>query len=368
MMRLQLNEEQVQFQDSLAKFLAEALPVTTLRRYGERDEHFDAALWRGACDLGLAGLFVPEAFGGSGLGVLDAALASEALGAAAAPINFAGACVMAVKALLAIGSEAQRQQWLPQIASGDARVAVVFAGALSGQPGEAELQLEGGRLVGQLEGAIDMGGATHVLALLADGRGAWVDVSAAGVQVRFRTSLDRTRAIADLRFDAVAAEVLETGEDRVAAARRVVDLGRVMLAADTLGAAQTMMDRAVAYAKERTQFDRIIGSFQGVKYMCADMVTALAPCRAFVWSAALAQEGEGEAEAAQLAACHLKAHVGDVGRDVSRMATEVHGGIGFTDELGLHYWLRRISFNRQMLGGPEVCRRQAAHLQGWMAA
>ena len=187
-----------------------------------------------------------------------------------------------------------------------------------------------------------------------------------GVGIDFRKSLDRTRALADLRFDNVEAELLQTGGDLRQSATRVLNVGRVLLAADTLGAAQTMLDRAVAYAKEREQFDRVIGSFQGVKYMCADMVTMLAPCRAFVWTSALAQGEEGDA--ATLAACHVKAHVGDVGRDVSRMATEVHGGIGFTDELGLHYWLRRISFNRQMLGGAEVCRRQAAHLQGWTTA
>lgn len=366
MMKLQLNDEQIQFQDALKKFLDESLPVKALRQYGEQDQHFDEDLWRQACELGVSGILVPEEFGGSGLSVLDAALASEALGAAAAPINFVGAGVMAVQALLSTGSSAQKKTWLPQIAAGKMRIATVFAGHLSGQPGEATLRLEDGRLHGRLDGAIDAGGSTHVLAYLADGRAALVESNAAGVQMVFRMSLDRTRALADLRFDGAVAEVLETGSELPVLAKRVLDLGRIMLAADTLGAAQTMLDRAVAYAKERTQFGRVIGSFQGVKYMCADMVTLLAPCRAFVWSSALAQQSASTP--ARLAACHLKAHVSDVGRDVSRMATEVHGGIGFTDELGLHYWLRRISFNRQMLGSAEVCRRDAARLLGWMAA
>jgi alkylation response protein AidB-like acyl-CoA dehydrogenase len=130
-----------------------------------------------------------------------------------------------------------------------------------------------------------------------------------------------------------------------------------------------MLDRAVAFAKERVQFGRVIGSFQGVKYMLADMVTMLEPCRGLVWYAAYAQDAQDLPDAgpleARLTACHAKAHLGDVARDVSRMATEAHGGMGFTDLLGLHFWFKRIAFNRQMLGGPERCREEAAILQGW---
>ena len=126
-----------------------------------------------------------------------------------------------------------------------------------------------------------------------------------------------------------------------------------------------MLDRAVAHAREREQFGRPIGSFQAVKHMCAEMAAMLEPCRALVWYAAYAQDALPDE--ARLAACHAKAHLGEVGREVSRLATEVHGGMGFTDELGLHHWFKRISVNRQLLGGPERCRREAAALQGWGA-
>ena len=145
---------------------------------------------------------------------------------------------------------------------------------------------------------------------------------------------------------------------------RVLDAGRVMLAADTLGAAQPMFDQAVAFAKERVQFGRVIGCFQAVKHTFADMVTVLEPCRALVWFAAHAQDALPDE--ARLAALQAKAHLDDVGRDVARMATEVHGGMGFTDLLGLHYWFKRIGFNRQMLGTPERCRDEAAVVQGWI--
>jgi alkylation response protein AidB-like acyl-CoA dehydrogenase len=143
----------------------------------------------------------------------------------------------------------------------------------------------------------------------------------------------------------------------------VLDAGRVIVAADTLGAAQHMLDAAVAFAKERVQFGRVIGSFQGLKYTLAECVTALEPCRGMMWYAAYAQDALPDE--ARLTASHAKAHLGDVARDVARLTTEVHGGMGFTDLLGLHYWFKRISFNRQILGGPERCREEAADLQGW---
>ena len=162
--------------------------------------------------------------------------------------------------------------------------------------------------------------------------------------------------MADLSFAATPVEVLTGGD-----ARRVLDAGRVVLAAETLGAAQSMLDQAVAYAGQRRQFGRIIASFQGVKHACAEMAAWLEPCRAFVWYAAHVQDGPDE-EARTLAA-QVKAHLDEVGRDVARHATEVHGGMGFTELLGLPFWFKRITANRQLLGGPERCREEAAAAQ-----
>ena len=126
-----------------------------------------------------------------------------------------------------------------------------------------------------------------------------------------------------------------------------------------------MINKAVAYAGERMQFGRVIGSFQAVKHMCAEMAAKLEPCRSLVWYAAHAlDEGLGDA---RVAACHAKSHLSEVGRFVARTSTEVHGGMGFTDLLGLHYWFKRIGFDRQILGGPEQVRLEAARLQGWAA-
>jgi alkylation response protein AidB-like acyl-CoA dehydrogenase len=364
-MRFGLTEEQELFGRSLRGFLADRLPPDTLRRLAEPGLGFDDNLWRGIGELGLHGLLVPEEHGGTGLGMLDAALAAEALGYHAAPVPFVAALVMAVKAFRFAADARQQRAWLPRIAAGKVRISLGFGG-LFGETGGVTLH-QGSCLSGTLHGLLDAGGATHFLIYLRDGRAALLEADAPGVTVKRRRSVDRTRALADVELVmAPVAELLEATDDPLAAARCVRDAGRVILAADTLGAAQNMLDRAVAYAKERVQFGRVIGSFQGVKYMCADMATMLEPCHSLVWYAAYAQDSVLEEAAA--AASHAKAHLAEVGREVARLATEVHGGMGFTDLLGLHFQFKRITFDRQVLGTPERCRHDAAVAQGWIAA
>jgi alkylation response protein AidB-like acyl-CoA dehydrogenase len=357
-----LTLEQRQFDDSLRAFLADRLPIDRLRALAEPGIGYDETIWQSLAELGLHGLLVPERFGGAGLGVLDAVLAGEALGRAAAPVPFVGSIVMATLAFINSATERQQNEYLPRIAAAECRFAVALPG-FAGQTGAGSAILADGRLSGRVTAVADAGAATHFLVYLPDGHAAVVAADAAGVSARIQRSVDRTRPVADVSFDAAIAERLDAANAPLAVARRVLDAGRVVLAADTLGAAQHMLDAAVAFAKERVQFGRVIGSFQGLKHTLADCVTALEPCRGLVWYAAYAQDALPEE--ARLAACHAKAHLGDVGRDIARLATEVHGGMGFTDLLGLHYWFKRISFNRQMLGGPERCRDEAADLQGW---
>jgi alkylation response protein AidB-like acyl-CoA dehydrogenase len=198
--------------------------------------------------------------------------------------------------------------------------------------------------------------------LVADQRRALylVDAGAPGLTRRALTTIDGTRPVGELVFEEVSAEPLPGGSDPEVCSR-VIDAGRILLAADTLGAAQTMLNRAVAYSKERVQFGRVIGSFQAVKHMCADMAARLEPCRAMMWYAA--HSFDAIPDESRLTACHTKAHVSEVGTFVARTSTEVHGGIGFTDDLGLHLWFKRIGANRQLLGGPDRVREEAARLQ-----
>ena len=188
-----------------------------------------------------------------------------------------------------------------------------------------------------------------------------VERDAAGLRSSPLTTIDATRISGELILEQTPAQLVSHDENVLLAA---LDAGRVMLAADTFGAAQYMLDASVAYAKQREQFNRPIASFQAVKHLCAEMTAELEPCRAMVWYAAHALAALPDE--ARLSACHTKAHLSEVGKFVAKTATEVHGGVGFTDLLGLHYWFKRIGFNRQMLGAPELVREEAARLQGFV--
>lgn len=297
------------------------------------------------------------------LGLLDAAVAAEALGYYAAPVAFSGAAVMAPLAVTLLANAEQQADWLPRMASGEMRVAVAFAGG-TGQTGAAEARLDDDGLTGEIDGAIDLASATHVLTLMPDGAAALVEVGAEGVAVEVKPTLDRTRPLGQVKLSGAAAARLDASNDPTGARRRIIDAGRVMLAADTLGASQAMLDKAVAYAGERVQFGRVIASFQAVKHMAAEMATDLEPCRALVWFAAHAHDAIPEE--AHIAACHAKAHLAEVGRHVQTKATEMHGGMGFTELMGLELWYKRISLDRHTLGGPERCRHEAAVAQGWV--
>ena len=219
---------------SLRGFLSDRLPMERRRAIASAGGGHDPELWTGLVAQGIAGLAVPERHGGAGLGVLDAAVAAESLGYHATPGAFAASLVMAPLALTASGTEAQQQEWLPRIAAGEARIAVGFASAV-GQTGAAKVAFDGKKLSGRVQSVLDGGGATHVMVYLADGRPALAAVDAEGVRATLVPSLDRSRPLLDVTFEGAPAVVLSAANDPQAARTRVLDAGRVMLAADTLG-------------------------------------------------------------------------------------------------------------------------------------
>jgi alkylation response protein AidB-like acyl-CoA dehydrogenase len=213
---------------------------------------------------------------------------------------------------------------------------------------------------------LDAALADHFLVPL-DGGGSlvMVDAAAPGLECTRLTTIDRTRGFAELSFSgAEVAEFIGPPGRAAEASRRMLDAGRVILAADILGASERALELAVAYAMQRRQFDRVIASFQAVKHMCAEMVAELEPARSLVWYAAHSFDAvPGDAS---LMASHAKAHLSEIGPAIVRAATEVHGGIGFTDEQNLHFWFKRVNVDRQLLGSPEALREEAARLQGWI--
>ena len=360
-MEFGVSAEQLRLTDSLSAFLRERAPLARVRRFAETGEGRAADLLAGLTELGVPALLIPEAQGGVGLSPLEACLVAETLGRHVAPVPFVANAVMVPTALRLAGSPAQQALWLAEIAAGRQVVGAALAERSGARPG-AGVQASDGRLRGRALHVLDAQADAWLVADAHDGLHL-VSAGAPGLSVRPLETIDRTRPIAELVFEGTPAEPLPGASAAVIG--QVLDLGRAVLAADTLGAAQAMLDQAVAYANQRQQFGRVIGSFQAVKHLCAAVAADLEPARAYLWYTGH-ELGESP-QSARATVCLLKSHMDEIGRQAAKSTTEVHGGMGFTDLLGLHYWFKRIGFNRQMLGSPEWLRMEAARTQGLVA-
>ena len=305
---------------------------------------------------------VPEQYGGLELDMLFASVVSGALGSGTAPVPYAGAYVMAPIALTLAGTDTQKENWLPKIAGGEAVVGIGLSEYVGARE-DAAIMASGKTISGRCLFVIDAKEADAYILANKAGELYLVDAKAKGISVTDLVTVDKTRPSIELNLDNVEAELLPGSENNQDIINKVLDAGRLMLAADSIGASQVMLDKAVAYSLERKQFGRVIGSFQAVKHMCAEMAAELEPCHSMIWHASHCYDHDPSQ--ARLMACHTKAHVSEVGKQISKTATEVHGGMGFTDELGLHYWFKRIGLNRQLLGSPELVREEAARIQNF---
>ena len=356
-----LSEEQKSLEENINRFLADNAPLDTIKAVANGEESKANAVHQGILDLGLSGLVIPEEYGGLELNMLFATVVAAALGSGTAPVPYTGSYVMAPLAINLAGSDDQKNQWLPKIAGGECVIGVGLSEYVGARE-DAGIEFSNGKLSGRSLFLIDGKNADAYLLANKSGELFLVEASSPGIEVIELTTVDKTRTSIELILKDVNADLLSGSSDK-SVIEKVLDAGRIMLAADTVGAAQVMLDKSVAYSLERKQFGRLIGSFQAVKHMCAEMAAELEPCHSMIWHAAHCFDNVPEE--ARLMACQTKAHISEVGQQVSKTATEVHGGMGFTDELGLHYWFKRIGLNKQLLGSPELIREEAGKLQGF---
>ena len=356
-----LSEEQKSLEENINRFLVDNASLDVIKAVANGDIEKADEIHRGIIDLGLSGLVIPEEYGGLGLNMLFATVVSAALGSGTAPVPFAGSYIMAPLAINLAGDDAQKNMWLPKIAGGECVIGVGLSEYVGARE-DAGIEFCNGKLSGRSLFLIDGKNADGYLLANKSGELFLLDSSNPGIEITELVTVDKTRVSVELVMENVEAEVLPGSNDKTVI-EKVLDAGRLMIAADTVGAAQVMLNKSVAYSLERKQFGRLIGSFQAVKHMCAEMAAELEPCHSMIWHAAHCQDNVPEE--ARLMACQTKAHVSEVGKQVSKTATEVHGGMGFTDELGLHYWFKRIGLNRQLLGSPELIREEAGRLQGF---
>ncbi len=357
-----LSEDQGLLVDSIRGFLADRVPIERVRQLREGGCPNDRDIWRSLAELGATGILLGEQLGGSGLKLLDAALVAQSLGYAVTPTPFLSSAVVTASALSARPGD-RADAWLAGIAGGEVAFGVALTELFSVRE-DAGVRISSGKLHGKAMMAWDVCSADSILVAVGSDQLAVVASNASGLGKTHLATLDKTRCTSELVFDGVTPDLVL--DDAGEIIDRMLTAGRVCLAADTIGACESMIEQAVAYSKERKQFNRVIGSFQSVKHMCAEMIAELEPARSLLWYAA--HSFEALPDEAALLSCHVLAHASEIGREIASVATQVHGGTGWTDEQNLHFWFKRIAVARHLLGGPEMLRERAASLQGLDAA
>ena len=290
-----------------------------------------------------------------------AAAISQSIGEAVAPLPYCGSYVMAPIAIQIGASKLQKENIFNEMSSGNKKFGIAFS-EYFGSRDSSSIHFSNEKINGKTIFAIDCDYATDILVSDASGKIGIVSIEDKNIEIVDLITVDKTRTYKEIKFSNANVEILANTKNSTDGIEKSLDAGRIITAADTLGASQAMLDKAVSYSKERKQFNRVIGSFQAVKHMCAEMAADLEPCYSLVWHAA--HSFDNNDDDSKLMACHAKSHISEVAKMVSKKATEVHGGMGFTDLLGLHFWFKRIGLNRQLLGAPEIVRNEAAKAQG----
>ncbi len=382
--------------DSLVSLLADRGGLDKALARIESAQTYDDKLWQAvAADLGCAGLLIGERDGGAGASYREAAAAAEALGSFVAPVPFLGSAVVATAALLSIAAGAPVSSGTPftpaktaadllgRMADGSvtAALAVPFATAPGPQGSTAfpaGVRLAGpragdaatgvARLRGMVSGVADALPA-GVLLVPADGvpHGLYlVDMSASGVAKAPVTSLDMTRQLCDLSFDDAPGTLIASGPAASRALDAALSAGAGILAAEQIGLAQRCLDMTVAYVKERRQFARPVGSFQGLKHRLADLWVAVTQARAASrYAAACLASGSPDA---RVAVALAKAYCSEVAVNAAQECVQMHGGIGFTWEHTAHLYLKRAKADSIGFGTPDAHRAALASLVNLPAA
>jgi alkylation response protein AidB-like acyl-CoA dehydrogenase len=361
-MYFDLTDEQQAIKSTARDFLAARYKSERIRELAESELGFERADWEEMAELGWPGLALPEEWGGQGLGVVDLAVLFEEMGYALAPSPLFSSTVAGL--LLAHGgNDEQRERFLRPLAEGRLRGAPALWDA--GTPAavgefamEARGDGDGVLLDGEKVLVMDAAAADFLLVATADGGRHLVERDADGVTVVPATSIDLTRRLYSVRFDGVRVTPENTLPAAGAEYMPVFHRLCVALAAESTGIAQRTMEMAVSYAKDRQQFGRPIGSYQAVSHRCAQMLLETENARSAVYGAAWA--ADAEPESLPKAASMAKAYASDAGWRVPDASIQVHGGIGFTWEHDLHFFLKRGRANASMFGDAKWHRERVA--------
>ncbi|MDX2522690.1 acyl-CoA dehydrogenase family protein [Streptomyces europaeiscabiei] len=410
-MDARFTAEQEEIRRTVRELLLKRCGPEEVRAAVRTGEGYDRGLWAALSEqLGLPGLALPEAYGGVGCSVTELALAGEEVGRALAPSPLLSTSVLVAPLVLALGTERQRADLLPLLASGRLTAALAVPGtalatalaltgdnegawAGGGRAGGVQARRvgDGWRLYGEAGQVLDghsagmllvtahAGGYARSRTLLFLVRG---ETGAGGSLVRVRqTSVDETRPVARLELRDVEAELLGTdvgpgpgsaagsGSDVgvLSALSEVGDAAAAVLAAEAVGAADRALERTVAYARQREQFGRPIGSFQAVKHRLADVYVRVRAARSAAyyaaWAAA-ARPGEEGGGVGERAGGPALAQALEALRVAAGEGIQLHGGIGFTWEHEAQRYFKRAAGDEALFGPVHRLRGRAADMAG----
>jgi alkylation response protein AidB-like acyl-CoA dehydrogenase len=379
-MALVLTEEQSMLRDSARGLISDKAPVSHLRqlRDGKDATGFSRDLWRAFVEMGFSGLLVPEQFGGSGLGCVEAGVVMEEIGRTLMPSPFLSTAVLAASALSRGGSDAQKSQYLPKISDGSLLAALAIDEAAKHRPLQTKMQAvrsgNGFRLSGDKAFVVD-GHTADLLIVAARTAGAageqngltlfLVDPKAKGIATERTAMVDSHNAArivfsnVEVNADGVLGEVDQGG----ALLEGVLNIGRGAVASEMVGLSEEVFGRTVGYLKERKQFGKLIGEFQALQHRAAELYIEIEITRAAVLKALQALDGNFEKAGAEVAVA--KARAGSTATLAVQEGVQMHGGMGMTDQFDIGFFMKRARVCQELFGDSNFHADQLARMKSY---
>ena len=379
-MPLVLTEEQSMLRDSARGLISDKAPVSHLRQLRDsKDETgFSRELWKAFAEMGFSGLLVPENFGGSGLGHVEAGVVMEEIGRTLMPSPFLSTAVLATSALSRGGSEAQKSAHLPDIADGSLLAALAVDEGTKHRPLQTNLRAvragNGFRLSGAKALVVD--GHTADLLIVAGRTGGapgerngltlfLVDPKAKGVAIERTVMVDAHNA-ARIEFDHVevnADQVLGEVDQGGTLLEGVLNVGRGAVASEMVGLSEEVFGRTVTYLKERRQFGKLIGEFQALQHRAAELYVDIEITRAAVLKALQALDADFDRAGAAVAVA--KARAGTTATRAVQEGVQMHGGMGMTDQFDIGFFMKRARVCEELFGDSNFHADQLARMKGY---
>ena len=379
-MALVLTEEQSMLRDSARGLIGDKAPVSHLRQLRDSKDAtgFSRDLWRAFAEIGFSGLLVPEDFGGSGLGCVEAGVVMEEIGRTLMPSPFLSSSVLAASALSRGGSAAQQSEHLPRIANGSLLAALAIDEGAKHRPLMTKMRAvrsgNGFRLQGDKAFVVD-GHTADLLIVAARTAGAageregltlfLVDPKTKGIEVE-RTAMVDSHNAARIKFNNVevnADGVLGEVDQGGALLEGVLNVGRGAVASEMVGLAEEVFGRTVNYLKERKQFGRAIGEFQALQHRAAQVYIEIEITRAAVLKAL--QTLDGDFEHASAAVAVAKARAGSTATLAVQEGVQMHGGMGMTDQFDIGFFMKRARVCQELFGDSNFHADQLARMKNY---